>query len=292
MPCPGTPPCCVYELELCCLSPSGTFPDICLGDGTPIPAELIDSSILAASQLLYVLTGRQFSLCQKVVRPCRQKCSTECCLPEGFGYDYGYGGYPFTPVHLASGDWTNISCDCNDGCSCTNLCEVSLPYPICSIDEVKIDGVVVDPTTYRVDDFKKLVRLGDECWPDCNDLTKPDSEVGTWSVKLTYGRPPPELVLQAAAVFACERIKLCLGKTCAFPQRVSSISRQGFSATFLDPMQFLDQGLTGIYLVDLAARTYNPRRLQRRPAVVSPDSLNKWRVTTWKPGDPIGPGCP
>lgn len=288
MPCPGQGPCQVWDLDLsCCLTPSGTLPDPCLLDGQPVPQLILDNAKLAASQLLWVLTGRQFGCCSVTIRPCRKKCDDVCCIP--YGID---SGFPWTPVHLADGSWTNISCDCRDGCSCTKLSEVNLPYPVCSIDQVVIDGVVVDPTTYRVDGFRKLVRLGADVWPKCNDLTKEDTETGTWSVTLTYGNPVPDLVRLGANEMACEIIKNCVGKPCKLPQRISSVSRQGISVSFLDDMQFLDRGLTGMYFVDLAARTYNPKRLARRPAVYSPDSANQWRVTTWQPGDPVtGIGC-
>lgn len=283
MGCPGHGPCLPYELDLsCCLNPSGSLPDPCVLDGQPIDSAIIDNAKLAASQRLWAITGRQFSVCETTIRPCRKKCDDVCCL-----MDYGF---PWVPVHLADGSWTNVSCDCKGGCSCVNLCEINLPDPVCCITEVKIDGVVVDPATYRVDEFQKLVRLGADCWPECNDLTKPDTEIGTWSVTLTHGRPPPALVLLAAAEMACEIIKGCAGGPCRLPQRVSSVTRQGISVSFLDDMAFLDKGLTGLYLVDLAARTYNPKRLARRPTVYSPDSANQWRVETWHAGEPVS-GC-
>lgn len=286
IPCPGEGPCSVWDLDLsCCLTPSGSIPDPCLLDGQPVDPVIIENAKLAASQLLWSITGRQFSCCTLTVRPCRKKCVEACCIP-----GITNSGYPWYPVHQADGTWTNISCSCQDECSCVSLCEVLLPDPICSINEVKIDGVVVDPTTYRVDDFRKLVRLGTDCWPTCQDLTKPDTEVGTWSVNLTYGREIPALVRMAAEEMACELIKGCAGGPCRLPQRVSSVTRQGISVSFLDDMQFLSQGLTGLYLVDLAARTYNPKRLARRPNVSSPDSVNQWRVTTWQNGDPVS-GC-
>lgn len=291
MPCPGVGPCAVWDLDLsCCLTPSGTVPDPCLLEGQPVPTDLLDNAKLAASQLLWSLTGRQFSCCTVTIRPCR-KCQDSCCLPfDGFWSSGGSGGYPWYPVMLENGSWTNVSCNCQDSCSCVNLCEVNLPSPVCYVNQVVVDGVVVDPATYRVDEFRKLVRLGADCWPKCNDLTKPDTEVGTWSVTLTYGKPIPQLVLMAAAEMACEIIKSCAGKDCRLPKRLTSITRQGITASFLDDMSFLKDGLTGLYFVDLAARTYNPRRLQRRPIVASPDSLNQWRVTTWENGDPIT-GC-
>lgn len=285
-PCPGVGPCGPWELDLGCCLVSGSVPDPCLGDGTPVSQSIIDSAILSASQLVWAMTGRQFGCCEATIRPCRKACADDCCIPS----DFGDVSHPWYPVHQANGTWTNLSCACTDQCSCVNLSEVNLPTPICSISQVVIDGIVIDPATYRVDNFRKLVRLGSATWPTCNDLTKPDTEVGTWSVTLIYGTPVPELAKLAASEMACEIIKSCVGKPCKLPQRLQSISRQGVSATFLDPMDFLDKGLTGLYFVDLAARTFNPNRLMRRPRVFSPESLNKWRVTTWENGDPVT-GC-
>lgn len=279
MSCPTSDgPCAVWTLDLSgCLSPSGSLPDPCVLDGQPVDPVIIASAKLAASQLLWSLTGRQFSTCSVVIRPCRKKCDDQCCYPLNFDT-----GFPWYPVLQENGLWTNISCNCQNECSCTRLSEVNLPDPVCSITEVLIDGAVVNPTTYRVDNFRKLVRLGSDVWPRCNDLTKEDTELGTWSVALTYGRQPPELALLAAAEMACEIIKHASGQTCKLPQRVSSVTRQGISVSFLDDMQFLDKGLTGLYFVDLAARTFNPCRLSRRPTVYSPDAANQWRVETWK----------
>jgi len=267
------------------LSPSGTLPDPCLFDGVPVPQEIIDRAKLASSQLLWALTGRQFGMCQVTIRPCRP-CGNECCLPDFDFYSldgFGYGGYPYYPFHQADGTWINLSCNCQDSCSCTNLCEVQLPYPVCAVDEVRVDGDVIPAEWYKVANFERLIvtpAASGFCWPECNDLSKADTEIGTWSVTLTYGRPVPELVLLGASEMACEIIKSCIGAACKLPQRISSVTRQGVSVSFLDSMEFLDKGLTGLYYVDLAARTYNPNRLARKPAVYSPDYKGKWNIDT------------
>ena len=300
MPCPGVGPCQVYDLDLSCCLVSGTIPDPCLTDGTPVPQEAIDEAILIASQMLWALTGRQFGCCTVDIRPCR-RCPSEQCCPE-MGWSVGYG-FPWYPVHQADGSWINISCPCPSGdCSCVDLCEILLPHPVCSVDEVLIDGFIVDPSLYRVDEFEKLVWIGPSppvsggppvsgCWPTCNDLTKPPTEEGTWQVTVTYGRPVPALVRRAASQFACEIIKDCVGRPCSLPRNVTAVTRQGITEVFADPTQSILQGYTGIYLVDLAIRTYNPRMLQRKPFVYSPDVPHKWRRTTWQFGDDVGPGC-
>lgn len=49
---------------------------------------------------------------------------------------------------------------------------------------------------------------------------------------------------------ALEFAKSHAGKSCSLPERVTSVNRQGVSWTILDPLDFLDKGLTGIGSVD------------------------------------------
>lgn len=286
MPCPGEGPCQVWDLDLGCCLVSGGFPDPCLMGGDPVPQEIVDSMILAASQFMWAATGRQFGCCTVTIRPtCINTCPCEGPLT-----DSGYG-FPWTPLHNADGSWTNVTC--NNPCNCVELCEVPLPYPVCSVDEVLIDGIVIPDTEYTVTNFNKLLRTkANGCWPECNNLALPNTEEGTWSITVTYGKPVPQLILLAANEFACQLIKKCVGKPCDLPQRISSISRQGMNATFLDPMEFMKEGMTGIFLVDLAIKTYNPRRLYKKPTVASPDSINKRSVVTWDfTSPPASGGC-
>lgn len=259
-------------------------------DGDPVSQTIIDNAKLVASQILWAGTGRQFGTCEVTIRPCRQ-CGDVGCEPsftnyEDDGYGYGEYGFGYHPFHQEDGTWVNQACGCQDNCSCTNLSEVMLPYPICSVDEVKVDGLALVANEYKVLDFERLVLTPTVTgtplteWPACNNLKKPDTEVGTWSVTLTYGRPPPALVLQGASEMACQLIKSCLNKPCQLPQRISSVTRQAVSISFLDSMDFLDKGRTGLYWVDLAIGLYNPRGLARRPTVYSPDVQGRWHLET------------
>lgn len=278
MACPGYGPCEPYAIDLsCCLTVSGSVPDPCILDGDPVPQPIIDNATIVASQILWAITGRQFGMCSATIRPCR-KCANGCCDPINSAGDFY--GVPWYPIHLADGSWTNAACDCQDECSCTKLSEIKLPYPTCEVNAVVIDGVEVEDTEYVLYNFHQLVRLNGESWPTCNDLSKPSTEEGTWSVTLTYGRDVPELVLLGAAEMACEIIKNCVGKPCKLPQRISSVTRQGVSVSFLDAMDFLDKGQTGLYFADLAARTYNPKGLAKKATIYSPDVETKWRVET------------
>lgn len=277
---PGIGPCQPYitQLDLCCVV-SGAFPDPCLVEGQPIDPTKIEGAIQAASELMWASTGRQFGICSVKIRPCKKSCGP-CDLPffENWSYfGWGFDQFPWVP-YFQNGIWTNVNpCDCQGGCSCTKICEVPLPYPVSGISEVKVDGVVLAPTEYRVDDYKTLVRLGGECWPRCQDLNLADTEVGTFSITVSYGRQVPFLVKQGTAELACQLLKACVGADCQLPQRISSMTRQGITVGFLDTMNFLEKGRTGIYLVDLAINTFNPRRLQKNASVYSVDNEPRWR---------------
>src|SRR6266498_1559170 len=285
MSCPKTGPCLPFidVLSLCCVV-SGGFPDPCLVEGQPIDPQKIEDALQAASELMWSATGRKFGLCEITIRPCKKTCNP--CPDSGYDFfginGFGWGGFPWTP-HFERGIWTNVVCgQCPGECGCTKLCQIELPYPVCTVDEVKLDGVVVNPDEYRVDEFKYLVStpaVSGTCWPTCQDLELEDTEPGTFSVTVTYGREVPQLIKLATAELACQLLKACVGAPCQLPQRISSFTRQGISVGFLDTMSFLEAGRTGIYIVDLAINTFNPRRLQKNASVFSIDNEPKWRRT-------------
>lgn len=280
MACPLNGPCEPYvtQADLCCLGPTGSLPDPCLTDGQAVPQTVIDNAIMAASELLWAETGRRYGVCEVTVRPCAKSCNP--CGDDFFYYrDFYYGwNAPWMPW-LNGGVWTNISpCNCPDDCWCAKAEEIPLPYPVCEVSEVLIDGEILPASGYRVDDFKMLVRTDGEAWPRCQsaaDLGEPD----TFGVTLTYGRPVPALLKAAAAELACQLIKACVGSPCQLPQRISNISRQGVTIGYIDPQEFWRDRRTGIYIVDLAIQTLNPHRLTRKPQIYSPDVGSKWRVT-------------
>lgn len=274
MGCPAPGPCSGWlplDLSTCVVTGGG---GPCVG-GEPITQDQIDSASLAAAQLLWALTGRQFGTCSVTIRPCRKACNPCPDLP-AFDVNVGPGG---VGPALIDGLWYNLPpCACQDSCSCSTVCAVPLPFPACEVTEVVVDGVSITGG-YRIDNFNSLVREDGGCWPACQDLSLPATEEGTWAITLSYGREVPELVLRATAEIAGELLKSCVGAPCKLPQRLNSITRQGVTVSFIDPQEFLRNGRTGFYLADLAIQAYNPRGLQRRPAVWSPD-VSRWTRTT------------
>lgn len=227
--------------------------------------EITGIALEAAQDLLYMLTAQRFSECPTTLRPCREEC-----YGEG-GYGWGWRsmwwgdtvGYP-TPVNI-SGQWYNLGCgSCGQNCSCTPISETYLPGPVVQINEVKVDGVVlVNGVDYRVDDYRKLVRLGD-VWPFCNDLNKADTEVGTWSVNATYGEPVPMLGQLAVGEVACSFVDLLLGNDCALPAGITDLTRQGVSMSFANTSNDLLQFFARFPISYLFVKTYNPHGLMAR----------------------------
>src|SRR5262249_15263105 len=145
--------------------------------------------------------------------------------PFNYWWQLGIWPRPF----FYQGIWYNLTCgSCTNGCSCSVVSEALLPAPVASVSQVKVDGVVLDPSAYRVDDWRKLVRLDGQQWPICNDLTKNDTETGTWSVTLSFGEDIGTLGNMALGELATQFAKLLACDTsCMLPKPVQQIVRQG-----------------------------------------------------------------
>lgn len=229
-------------------------------------------AVQAATEVLWGLSGRQFGLCTVTLRPCRRECYGEV-WPPGWGQYGQAAGYP-QPA-LVAGQWFNLGCGgCAGDCSCSVVSEVVLPGPVHDVLEVKVDGVaLVKNVDYRVDDFRLLVRLGGKTWPTCNDLTRADTQMGTWSVTLRAGQDVPAMGQLAVGELATEftHLLLCNDK-CRLPKSVQSLARQGVNVTFLDPSTVFQNGRTGLYLSDLFINTVNPSGRRGRARAYDIDS--------------------
>lgn len=240
----------------------------------------LDRAALVASDLLYVLSGRKFpGLCQATLRPAarphRWNPGAWAAFLQG---NYGIGGY--------NESWGRCDGAGSDGCYFAPQIDLGL-YPVRSVSAVRIDGIPLTSAEYRLDESRILVRTRPTVsfvptarygWPTCQDLGLPDTQPGTFAVDLVFGADPPAAGKQAAAIMAVEFAKSWSNVSNRLPARLTSITRQGISMAVLDPMQFLAQGLTGIYEVDLFLKTYNPTGGRVRSSVWSPDMAKHRRV--------------
>lgn len=111
-------------------------------------------------------------------------------------------------------------------------------------------------------------------------------------ITYTYGVNVPQAGRIAARKLADQLILAWSDSDdCELPARTTSISRQGLDITLLDPQDFLNDGRTGVYEVDLFLRAANPDKARKPAKVFSPDLPKAYRVTAgpvprnWRPTD-------
>lgn len=231
------------------------------------PGLLLDE-IEAASDALFVRSGRQFSSRIVTLRPCADPCAP--------GWHRSWG----TTTSRAPG-WC-LGCSSSSACSCgPGPARLDLGLgPLQNVVQVRVDGdVLVAGTDYRVDERTWLVRLGDEVWPATQDLTLAASEDRTFEVTALVGEPVPRLGVLAAAELACELYRLGTDG-CRLDPRVVSVQRQGLSFEVVGLVDALERGSLGLPLVDLFLSTYNPAKIQRRARMVWPPPCTPRRTDT------------
>lgn len=254
---------CTWPLDLSCVPDWGTY------------SPAVQSAATSwATYILWALSGRQYGPCSVTIRPCGPKCnfpSGYWTFPNNAGGTTG-GNSPWMVPWIDNGIWRN--CGCTGGCSCRATCEIALPGPVATIDEVTVDGVTLAASAYRLDVVKGifvLVRTDGECWPECQDMDAGVDEPGSFTVTYQLGVYVPRAGQLAAGQLAGEFAKACAGQDCALPQQLASMSRNGVEVTVVDPSLLLEAGLTGLANVDLWLRAVNPAKRAQRTRVVSGD---------------------
>lgn len=257
--------------------PCENWPVKFMCDVSCVSPTVTGDAVAVATEVLWAFTGRQFGLCEVTLRPCRRECRD---FPWPGGGWSEWAGSSWISPSLISGQWFNVACGrCTRGCSCGELSEILLPAPVHDVVEVKVDGVVVSGSEYRLDDNRILVSLGD-AWPTCNDLALDDDQPGTWSVTARYGLEVPTGGEWAVGELACELIKAFSDEECRLPRNVSQLVRQGVTIQFPAVSELFAKGQTGLYLVDQFIATWNPSGLRRRSGVYSVDNPPHRRVGT------------
>jgi hypothetical protein len=240
----------------------------------PTGSEAISGyAVQAASEALWAATAQRFGLCTETIRPCRRDCYGRS-WPFADAW-WEYGTYP-RPL-LYQGVWYNIGCgQCPGTCSCTALEEALLPGVVYDIIQVKVDGVPLASSAYRVDNNRLLVRTDGGTWPTCQDLAAADTEVDTWSVTVRFGEPVPILGQQAVGELAAEIARACLGEDCRLPKNITQLVRQGVTITFPEGQNLADR----LYFPRLFIETFNPKRLPALPQVYDVDGPTFRRTGT------------
>lgn len=266
--------------------------DICYPTGadwscaySPEEIAALDPAVKARSEALgwstlSALTGYRVALCPVVIRPCALGCQTgsyyaapTVATSGSLVPGSGYGPY------MSGGNWYNgCGCSSPSDCSCSFVSEILLPEEVGGIASVWLNGAELDPTAYRVDNGRRLVRTDGEVWPMCQDMANSDPAEGGLFVSYYAGVAPNDLLRYAAGVLASEFYKACGNGNCRLPQGVTSVTRAG--VTMEIPSGLFPGGATGIHEVDAVIRIYNPFSLKARARVMSPDTRGG-RTQTW-----------
>lgn len=211
-------------------------------DGTPDNLALAAS---AASWVLYVLSAMQFpGPCARTSRPGEDL--RNCWVPievytNWYDRDWAISAWRAWG-HVVNLGWADVV----------------------SVESVTINGAVVDPAEYHVEDDCYLWRNDRTPWPP-ND---------SFVVQLTAGVGPPDLGILAAKALACEILKLLPGgddSACKLSPRMRSFVRSGLSASTVDASKTPSGNVsTGIVLVDLFLSAVNPSGLTALPIIAVP----------------------
>ncbi len=234
------------------------------------PAQRVRAEAFAQTAI-QVLTGRQLGNCPITVRPCLAGCLS-------MDPSYKSGGGLLNP-YLRNGKWYN-TCGCNPtDCACTYFERIVLAGPVARIVEVKVDGVVIPSTDYRVDNHRELVPLNGQEWLHCQEMTEPDTEPGTMSVTYVRGAEIDALGAFVAGLLASEYLNACSGAECRLPSSVVSMARQGISYEFGESV--FPNNKTGMDEVDLWVQSWNPYNVKSPSRVFSVDKMPH-RQVTWR----------
>lgn len=213
---------------------------------------------------------------------CDSKCGCGGCGHGGCGCGHPDSGDCACDGGGSHGGDHSGGCGCGsagNGCVAPSCGRSTAPGSCCGGSSVS------PPRVHPCDD--SLIDLC--CWPKCQDLSLPDTAIGTWSITFKHGIPLPLELRYAAADLALEVAKACNGDACTLPSGVTSVVRQGVSYDIERGLELSPQGAIrkfNISSVDSIIATLNPYGVVAPMQIVSPDlpSGGYGRTTTWRPG--------
>jgi hypothetical protein len=221
--------------------------------------EYTEEAVRTASYLLWAMSGRKYTGETTVterytctLRNNRMGPSTKTNSPVLFGGDV---------YNIPSGDYDEYSELTSDGMSPDSRIRLR-GRPVTKIHAIRNrNGGIIDASNYYLVEHSTIHIKAGTPWTPCNT-----------EITYTYGTPVPAIGKMAARTLAIEFIKLWSDdETCALPQRVTSVARQGVSYTILDQQEFIQEMRTGMYVIDLFIKTVNPDGARRKSKVFSPD---------------------
>lgn len=228
--------------------------------------------LLVASIWLYRLSGRQWpGVCQDEVHPLL--CGD--LVVQWVAYTRG-GARPLVAL-----DGTGCGCgapDLHGGHSA-----IRLAGPVVEVQEVHVDGVLVDPGEYAVLDRRWLVRRSGS-WPSSAEPLAAGGEPRSFVVRYRHGAVPDISGRVVAGRLGCELLRQCVGAAggadCQLSEKVTAVVREGVSYAMVSPPASLldDKGRLGIPVVDNWLGTVNPKRTDRAAKVLDATGATLHRI--------------
>lgn len=226
--------------------------------------------LMQASEIMWALSGRRW-----YGGGCEETAMLRSMPPtagrDSWPYDASWGSCPC----WRGGTWVDDLFLPRTDYTTAHLSPVAIKLPrnpVTLIVEATVDGITLDPSAYRLTRSGWLERIDGGHWAVCGDST---------DVTYQFGEPPPEGGVQAVVLFAIQLMLDYLGDAkCRLPARVTSVTRQGVTMAMLDPMEFLPDGKTGIYLIDLWLASVNPLHRPARGFFFSLDTPTTVKGTT------------
>lgn len=249
--------------------PTGRLED---SNGQPLSDINLGWMIGAATDLLYVLSGRKYRWGRSVITPSR---ASALRFPSVYPYSSagawgGYGGAWGFPVGWA---WSLVGPGWAGG-QADN--ELTLQAPVLRVHSVLLDGTTLSPAQYQITDSRKLVLAPGLVFPLTQQVGSPLNQPGTCQIDYEWGRAPRE---RDSARLACAElaIELALGfsgqDACRLSPRTVSASSEGVSVTTGVSLEFLKEDLTNLPICDLFLRAMNPTKRRRPSVFLSPQSV-------------------
>lgn len=236
---------------------------------------ILESALQIASDILFEFTNQRWpGECTETIRPVGCGCR-----------GYGPAVYGSTVSHVvgAGPRWFV-------GTHSSGVSEIRLPgYPVVGVDEVKIDGDVIDAARYRIDNNRTLVYLPAstsavrQSWPCSQDMKLDSDQVDTFEVTYRYGTLP-----DVGGQFAAARLGFELALAfdpkadptrSQLPQRVTQIVTRGQTLAMIDPLDLFEKRKTGLAEVDLWAAAKNGATTGQQATVFYPGQQRSARRT-------------
>jgi hypothetical protein len=240
-------------------------------------APFTTQALAAATELLWAASGRRFGTSTLTVRPTSRQ----------HGGWFDYMSWPWITSFMADtawsmwpGAWLLPLPFCGDGESIPRLHQIDLvQMPVASVNSVTVDGIVLDPSAYRVDAWQYLVRLDGGDWPWAQNLNLDTTHPGTWAVNFTFGQAPPLTGALACGELAREIALYTAGdKTCRLAARTTNTNRQGVAQTMTPIATLLASGVTGLFLCDAFLAQFNRKNLRSRGRIYRADAPQRSRI--------------